>query len=322
MRRREFLLGCAAAACPFSARAQAPVVGFISSGGAADSANLAAASVRGLKEAGYVEGQNVTMEYRWAEGRYDRLPSLAADLVGRKVSVIIAAGGSDPARVAKAATATIPIVFITAADPVLTGLVTNLSRPEGNVTGISMVGATLEAKRLALLHQLVPRASAVGVLVNPSYPAAKAQTQEVENVTAGLGVRLVLRNARTEAEIDAAFADFVREKIGALLLANDPFLGSQRGKLAELALRHGLPAMSFRREFAAAGGLLSYGADFENGYREAGVYAGRILKGAKTTDLPVVQPTRFQLVINLKAARALGIDLPPMILAQADELIE
>ena len=275
-----------------------------------------------LKEAGYTEGQNIRIEYRWAEGNYDRLPGMAADLVERRVALIIAAGGTDPARAAKAATSIIPIVFVSAADPVRAGLVASLSRPEGNVTGINMIGAMLEAKRLELLREVVPQASIIGVLINPKYPAAKIQTQEVQEATARLGVKLVLMNASNEPEVDAAFAGFVEQKVGAILACNDPFFGSYREKLASLALGHKLPAMSFRREFAEVGGLLSYGAVFEEGYRQAGVYAARILKGAKTTDLPVMQPTKFEMVVNLKTAKALGLVVSESFLLRADEIIE
>ena len=326
MKRREFIAALGAAATwPFAARAQQPampVIGFIGSGVPDDQANLVDATRHGLKEAGFVDGQNVTIEFRWAEGRYDRLPALAAELVNRQVAVIIAAGGSDPGRAARAATSTIPIVFITAADPVRTGLVASLNRPEANVTGISMIGTVLEAKRLELLHELVPQASTIGALINPNYPAAKQQAQEVQEAAARLGLQLVLRNASTEAEIDAAFADFVQQKVGALLLGNDPFFGSQREKLAALAIRNRLPAISFRREFAEAGGLLSYGALFADGYREAGVYTGKILKGARPADLPVMQPTKFELVVNLKTAKAIGLAVSESFLLRADEIME
>jgi putative ABC transport system substrate-binding protein len=211
---------------------------------------------------------------------------------------------------------------VSAADPVRTGLVASLSRPEANVTGVSLTGASLEGKRLELLHDLVPRASRLAALVNPNYPAVSTQISALQGVTARLGLQLLLRGAATASEIDSAFADFAAEQAGAVLIANDPFLGSQREQLGALALRHRLPAMSFRREFTEVGGLLSYGADFADGYREAGVYAGRILKGAKATELPVLQPTRFELVINMRSARALGLDIPGLILAQADELLE
>jgi putative ABC transport system substrate-binding protein len=327
MRRREFIawLGGATAVLPFPSGAQQSepvVIGFIGSGSPADQANLVAATLQGLNEAGYTDGQNCRVEFRWAEGSYDRLPALAADLVSRRVTVIIAAGGSDPGRAAKAATSNIPIVFITAADPVTTGLVSSLNRPEANLTGISMVGAALEAKRFELLHELLPDVAAVGVLINPNYPAAKTQTNEVLEATARLGVRLVLRNASTAAEIDAAFAAFVQEKAGALLLCNDPFLGSQREKLATLARGSNLPAISFRREFPDAGGLLSYEPLFADGYRQAGIYAGKILKGARPSELPVMQPIKFELVVNLKTAKAMGLTIPESFLLRADEVIE
>jgi putative ABC transport system substrate-binding protein len=326
MRRREFLAiaGGAVVSAPFIARAQQePVtIGFLHSGTVDDQVNLVAATRQGLKETGYTDGQNIKIEYRWAEGNYDRLPALAAELVGRNVAVIIAAGGPDPARAAKAATSTIPIVFISAADPVRAGLVASLSRPEGNVTGINMIGAMLEAKRLELMRELVPQATVVGVLINPKYLAATIQVEEVREATARLGLRLVLLNASTEAEVDTAFAGFVEQKVGAVLACNDPFFGSHREKLAAHALRHKLPAMSFRREFAQVGGLLSYGAVFDEGYRQVGVYAGKILKGVKTTDLPVMQPTKFEMVINLKTAKALGLVVSESFLLRADEIIE
>jgi putative ABC transport system substrate-binding protein len=326
MKRREFiaLLGGAAASLPFAARAQQsmPVIGYLGSGYAEDQKNLVAATLQGLKEAGYVEGQNLTVEYRWAEGHYERLPTLAAELVNRPVALIIAAGGSDPGRAAKAATSRIPIVFITAADPIKAGLVASLNRPEGNVTGISMIGSTLEAKRLELLHEMLPQATTVGVLINPKYPAAKAQVQEVEEATGRLGVKTVVLDASTEAEIETAFATLVQQQAGALLVGNDPFFGSARATLAALAISHKLPAISFRREFAEAGGLLSYGPNFEDGYRETGVYAGKVLAGTKTTDLPVMQPTKFELVINLKTAKAIGITVSESFLLRADEVME
>jgi putative tryptophan/tyrosine transport system substrate-binding protein len=327
MKRREFLVlaGGVAASVPFAARAQQPakpVIGYLGSGYAEDQKNLVTATLQGLKEAGYVAGQNLTVEYRWAGGRYERLSTLAAELVNRPVALIIAAGGSDPGRAAKAATSSIPIVFITAADPIKAGLVASLNRPEGNVTGISMIGSTLEAKRLELLHEMLPQAITFGILINPKYPAAKAQVQEVEEATGRLGVKTVVLNASTEAEIEAAFATFVQQQAGALLVGNDPFFGSARETLAALAISHKLPAISFRREFAEAGGLLSYGPNFEDGYRETGVYAGKILAGTKTTDLPVMQPTKFELVINLKTAKAIGLAVSESFLLRADEVME
>jgi putative ABC transport system substrate-binding protein len=326
MRRRDFILalGGAAACLPFAAHAQpqAVVIGLLHSGTADDQTSLVAATRQGLREAGYIEGQNLTIEYRWADGRYDRLPEMAADLVQRGVALIIAAGGTDPARAAKAATQSIPIVFVSAADPVRVGLVASLSRPEGNVTGINMIGATLEAKRVELLHEAVPQASAIGVLINPKYPAANVQSQEVQEATTRLGLQLVLRYASTEQEVDDAFGALVAQKAGAVLACNDPFFGSYREKLAALAIHHKLPAMSFRREFPEVGGLLSYGAVFEEGYRQAGLYAGRILQGARTIELPVMQPTKFELVVNLKTAKALGLAISEAFLLRADEIIE
>jgi putative ABC transport system substrate-binding protein len=327
MKRRLFLawLGGAAASLPIMARAQpstSPVVGFLGSGFPADQVNLVAATRDGLKEAGYIEGQNLAIEYRWAEGKYGALPKLAAELVDRRVALIVAAGGSDPGRAAKHATSTIPIVFVSAADPVKAGLVASLNRPEGNVTGISLIGATLEAKRLELLHEMMPQASTIGVLINPTYPEANAQAMEVEVARTRLGVTVMVRIASTEQDVATAFETFVQQKAEAVLVCNDPFFGSYREQLASLALRHKLPAMSFRREFAEVGGLLSYGPYFAEGYRQAGVYAGRILKGAKTTDLPVIQPTRFEMVVNLKTAKALGLTISESFLLRADEVIE
>jgi putative ABC transport system substrate-binding protein len=327
MKRRAFLtlVGGAAAAWPFAGHAQqsaAPVIGFLGSGFPDDQVNLVAATRDGLKEAGYIEGKNLTIEYRWAEGKYDRLPGLAAELVDHRVALIVAAGGSNPGRAAKDATSTIPIVFVSAADPIRAGLVASLNRPEGNVTGISMIGSTLEAKRLELLHDMMPKASIIGVLINPNYPEAKAQAQEVEEAKTRLGVTLIVLNASTEQEVEAAFDAFVQQKASAVLACNDPFFGSYREQLASLALRHKLPAMSFRREFAEVGGLLSYGPHFADGYLQAGIYAGRILKGAKTTDLPVMQPTKFEMVVNLKTARAVGLAISESFLLRADEVIE
>jgi putative ABC transport system substrate-binding protein len=327
MKRREFirLAGGAAASVPFAARGQqstANMIGFLGSGIPGDQVSLVAATRDGLKESGYIEGQNLTIEYRWAEGKYDRLPGLAAELVERRVALIVAAGGSDPARAAKGATSTIPVVFVSAADPIRAGLVASLNRPEGNVTGISLIGSTLEAKRLELLHEMMPQASTIGVLINSKYPEAKAQTQEVEEAKNRLGVALIVLNASNEQEVAAAFAAFVEQKASAVLACNDPFFGSYREQLASLALRYKLPAMSFRREFAEVGGLLSYGPHFAEGYRQAGIYAGRILKGAKATDLPVVQPTKFEMVVNLKTARAVGLTISESFLLRADEVIE
>ncbi|MBR1092634.1 ABC transporter substrate-binding protein [Bradyrhizobium manausense] len=328
MKRRTFisLLGAsfgASLARPVAAGAQQarPVVGYLGSGSADDQKNLVAATLQGLKEAGFTAGQNVTVEFRWADGQYERLPALAEELVKLPVSLIIAAGGSDPGRAAQAATSTIPIVFITAADPVKAGLVTNLNRGQGNITGISMIGAALEAKRLELLHEILPQAS-IGVMINPFYPAAKAQAEEVEEAVKRLGLKITVINASTPAEVDAAFAKFDEAKLGAVLACNDPFYGSDRTHIAALALHYKLPAMSFRREFAEAGGLASYGALFAEGYRQTGIYAGKVLAGARPADLPVMQPTKFELVINLKTAKAIGLAISEAFLLRADEIIE
>jgi len=326
MKRREFvaLLG-GAAVWPLAARAQRldkPVIGFLGSGLADDQANLVEATRRGLKEAGYVEGRNLIIEFRWAEGRYNRLPAFATELVRLPVALIIAAGGSDPARAAKHATSTIPIVFITAADPIKTGLVASLNRPEANVTGISLIGSSLEAKRLELLHEMLPQVAVIGVLINPKYPAARIQAQEIAEATARLGIRTSVLNASNEAEIEAAFTALEQENAGALLVCNDPFFGSTREKFAALAISHKLPVMSFRREFVQAGGLISYGPSFEESYRQSGVYAGKILAGAKTSDLPVMQPTKFEMTVNLKTAKTIGLAISESFLLRADEVIE
>jgi putative ABC transport system substrate-binding protein len=324
MKRRTViaLLG-AALVRPFAAVAQQgkPVVGYLGSGAAGDQQDLVAATLQGLKEAGYSVGQNVEIEFRWADGHYDRLPALAEELVRRPVSLIIAAGGSDPGRAAKAATSTVPIVFITAADPIKAGLVANLNRGEGNITGISMIGATLEAKRLELLHEMLPQA-AIGVMINPGYPAAQAQAQEVEEAVRRLGIKVVVTKVGTPAEVEAAFAKFDEQKVGAVLACNDPFYGSDRTHIAALALKYRLPAMSFRREFAEVGALLSYGAQFSEGYRQTGIYAGKILAGTQPSALPVMQPTKFELVVNLKTARAIGLTISEAFLLRADEVIE
>ena len=325
MKRRTFiaLLGTLLAR-PYAAAAEQakPVIGYLGSGSADDQKSLVAATLQGLKEAGFTAGENLTVEFRWADGHYDRLPALAEELVKRPVSLIIAAGGSDPGRAAKAATSTIPIVFITAADPIKAGLVAGLNRGEGNVTGISMIGSTLEAKRLELLHEMLPQAPTMGVLINPGYPAAKVQAQEVDEAAGRLGITAVVINAGTPAELDAAFARFAERKVGAVLACNDPFYGSDREHIAALALRYKLPAMSFRREFAEVGGLMSYGAQFAEGYRQTGIYAGKILDGARPADLPVMQPTKFELVINLKTAKTIGLAVSETFLLRADEVIE
>jgi putative ABC transport system substrate-binding protein len=326
MRRRQFitLLGGAAVSWPIVARAQQPampVIGYLSSRSAGESTDDDVAVRQGLKEAGYIEGQNAHIAFRWADGRYDRLPALAAELVQIRVAVIIASGGVPSALAAKAATATIPVVVI-AGDLVKWGLVASLNRPGGNVTGVSPLNSLLEGKRLGLLHDLVPKATVIGVLVNPDYPDAEFQLKDAYEAAHAFGQRIDVLKARSEAEIDAAFAGFSQQHAGALLVTGDPFLAGRREQLVALAARHALPTMYNQRTFAAAGGLISYGPDFGDIYRQAGICTGRILKGDKPADLPVVQATKFEFVINLKTAKALGLTIPPAVLAIADEVIE
>jgi len=326
LKRREFitLLG-AAAAWPLVARAQQPampVIGFLSSRSPGESADLVAAFRRGLAEGGYVEGQNVSLEFRWGEGRYERLTAYAVELVRRAVTVIVTAGGDPAAQAAKAATATIPIVFVSGSDPVKVGLVASLNRPGGNITGVHMLILSLGAKRLGLLHELMPAANPVGILVNPNFADALTQLRDVEDAAQSLGLKLVVQKAGTEFEFETAFADLARQKAGAILVIADPFFTSQRVEIAALAARYAMPAVFELREYAAAGGLMSYGPDLADGYRQGGVYAGKILKGQKPAELPVEQPTKLGLVINLKTAKALGLQIPDKLLALADEVIE
>jgi putative ABC transport system substrate-binding protein len=326
MRRRAVvsLLGSAMASWPLSPGAQQtkPTIGFLSSRSPIESATNVAAFRQGLKDAGYVDGENVAIDYRWAEGRYDRLPALAAELVGLQVAAIVATGGNAPGLAAKTATARIPIVFVSGGDPVKAGLVTSLSRPGGNVTGMSFLGTALLAKRLEILHQLVPGAAAICMLFNPSYPDSDLQKRELQDASEVIKKQVKVIGATTEGDIDVAFADFAKQRPDALLIANDPFFDSRRAQLVALAKRHSMPAIYPDRAYVAEGGLVSYGSNLSDSYRSAGGYVSRILKGAKPADLPVLQPTKFELVVNLKTAKALGLTIPPTILARADELIE
>ena len=326
MRRRELLLLLGGAmTAPRALRAQEaamPVIGFLSSVSPGPLAAFVSAFRQGLSEAGYVEGQNLVIEYRWAEGRYDRLPGLAAELVGRNVGVIVTTGGTVSARAAKSATSTIPIVSVFGGDPVADGLVASFARPGGNLTGLSILVRELMPKRLELLAEMVPQAGAIALLVNPSNPNAERIIREVQEAARAKGVQLHVLKAGTEGEIDAAFASLVELHAGALVVAADPFFNSRREQLVALASRHAVPAIYEWREFATAGGLISYGTSLSAVYRQVGIYTGRILKGAKPADLPVQQPTTFELVVNLNTAKELGITVPPSILARVDEVIE
>jgi putative ABC transport system substrate-binding protein len=325
MRRRAFitLIGGVAAAWPRVARTQQPaipVIGFLNGEKSAEYTRYVEAFRRGLNEAGIIEDQNARVEFRWAEGHPDRLPALAADLVRSQVAVIVATGGSNLS--AKAATTTIPIVCAVGADPVKLGLVASINRPGGNITGVSVFTTTLEAKRLGLLHELVPKAPLFGILFDPNWPGATDQLPEIEAAARAIPQSIQVLNVSNEGDIDAAFATFVKARVGALSVSGGPFFISRRDQIIALAARHAIPAAYELREFAVAGGLMSYGPSLPDVYRQIGIYAGRILKGEKPADLPVIQPTKFEFLINLKTAKALGLDIPPTLLALADEVIE
>jgi putative ABC transport system substrate-binding protein len=327
MRRRDFIKAIAgsAAAWPFGARAQqeqTPVIGFLNPTSPDMLADRLRAFRQGLGETGFVEGKNVAIEYRWAEGQYNRLPTLAAELVRRQVAVIVATGGTVTPLAAKAATTSIPIVFIVPGDPVKLGLVAGLARPDSNLTGINIFNLELTAKRLELLRQLVPGAVRVAVLVNPANASTESTLRDVEAAARTMGLQIQVGNASTNLEINAAFASFSRERPDALFVGGDPFFNSRRVQFATLTAHYSIPTAYTSREYAEAGGLMSYGASFTDSFRQAGTYVGRILKGAKPADLPVTQPTKFELVINAETARMLGLNVPPTLLATADEVIE
>ena len=327
MRRREFitLLGGAGATWPLAARAQQsslPVIGFMSGRSTADSGYLAEAFRQGLRDTGYVEGESIGIEYRWANGDYDRLPGFASDLLQRNVLVLVAVGGDPSPVAAKKATSTVPIVFGMGGDPVKAGLVASFNRPGGNATGYTLLTNQMEPKRIGLLHELVPGASLLGALINPSFPPAARQLEDIEKATRSIKQNLFVARAVNDQDLETAFPSFVQQKAGAVLVAASPFFDTRQDRIVALAAQYRLPAMYQFRQYAAAGGLISYGPSLTESYKQAGVYAGRILRGAKPADLPVLQPTKFEMVINQKTANALGFAIPNTIQLLADEVIE
>jgi putative ABC transport system substrate-binding protein len=327
MRRRDFLglMSGVAVAWPLSARAQQsapPVVGFLDSGSPTAFAERVTAFRRGLNDAGFLEGRDVAIEYRWAEGYYDRLPSMAAELVAHRVSVIVATGSPNSAEAALGATKTIPIVFANGGDPVKLGLVSSLSRPGGNATGVSYFNSPLGSKRLELVRNLIPTATVIGFVVNPSNPNADSDTKDTEAAASVIGAKIAVLKASSESEIDAVFATLAQLRPNALLVNNDAFFSSRNKQFVALAASHATPTIYSQRDYVMAGGLASYGTNITEGYRGAGTYTGRILKGAKPAELPILLPTKFELVINLKTAKTLGLTIPPTLLALADEVIE
>jgi putative tryptophan/tyrosine transport system substrate-binding protein len=325
LKRREFItLAGGATAWPLVARAQqptTPVIGFLHSASPAASAHLVQSFHIGLKEAGFVEGQNIAIEYRWAEGHQDRMPALTADLASRQLAAIVTAGPS-ATYAAKAATKTLPIVFLVGTDPVRSGLVASFNQPGGNLTGVGVLINVLAPKQLELLHEVVPKVAAVAILVNPDSPNAETDAREVQEAAQTLGLRLVVLKYRTDSDIDAAFARLIREGVGGLILLSDPILNDRRYHIAALAARNAMPTIGPEGTFPRSGGLMSYGSSLADAFREIGNYAGKILKGAKPADLPIIQPTKFELVINLGTAKALGLTIPDKVLALADEVIE
>jgi putative ABC transport system substrate-binding protein len=327
MRRREFITGIvgSAAIWPLAASAQhpaMPVIGFMSGRAPEDSAHLVSAFRQGLAETGFVEGQTVTIEFRWADGDYDRLPALAADLVSRKVAVLVGVGGDVSALAAKKATASIPVVFGMGADPVKAGLVASFNRPGGNTTGFTLWTSEMESKRLGLLRDIVPAVQLIGILVNPKFPPSSQELNDLELASKGIGQRLFVASANDDAELDAALTSLGQQRVGAFLVTAAPFFDTRLERIVGFAAQNRLPAIYQFREYAVAGGLISYGPNVVESYRNAGDYVGRILKGEKPADLPVLQPTKYDFVINLKTAKALGLTVPPTLLAEAGEVIE